>query len=192
MADNTTNAPNNAAAAVNSSTNTTTNENQNDNNSDVEMNNADDNNTAKTPTATTSITDHASKRIRLYPAGHKEPFYVYIRATKDHALRHISISKHLFTKFPRGTVKRITQMNNFKLRVELSTAAAANDLVKCSDSIFEPYRVYISAEQVEVEGVVQLSTEEPETDLLAYGRGQFKEAAVPEIEVIDVYRDLCV
>ena len=117
------------------------------------MNNADDNNTPKTTTATSPAIDHASKRIRLYPAGHKEPFYVYIRARKDHPLRHISISKHLFTKFPRGTVKRITQMNNFKLRVELSTAAAANELVQCSDSMFEPYRVYIAAEQVKVEGI---------------------------------------
>ena len=49
-------------------------------------------------------------------------------------------------------------------------------------------RVYISAEQVKVEGVVELSTDGPESDLFTYGRGHLKEAAVPEVQVIDVFR----
>ena len=79
-------------------------------------------------------------------------------------------------------------MNNFKLRVEFSNAAAANNLVQCTGDIFIPYRVYIAAEQVEVEGVVHLSVEDCETDLLKYSIGQFGEVKIPEVELIDVYR----
>ena len=129
-----------------------------------------------------------TRRVRIYPAGHKGPYYVYIRATRETHLRHLALSKHLYGKHPKGAVLRITQMNNYKLRVEFSNAAAANNLVQCTDDIFIPYRVYISAEQVEVEGVVYLSVEDCESDLLKYGTGQFREVKIPEVELIDVYR----
>ena len=129
-----------------------------------------------------------TRRVRIYPAGHKGPFYVYIRATRETHLRHLALSKHLFGKHPKGTVLRVIQMNNFKIRVEFSNADAANNLVQCTDDIFVPYRVYIAAEQVEVEGVVHLSVEDCETDLLKYGLGQFGEVKIPEVELIDVYR----
>ena len=34
----------------------------------------------------------------------------------------------MFTKYSKGTVFRIAQMNNFKFRIEFSNAASANDL----------------------------------------------------------------
>ena len=61
-------------------------------------------------------------------------------------------------------------------------------MVQCTDDIFIPYRVYIAAEQVKVEGIVHMSVEDCETDVLKYGIGQFGEGKIPEVELIDVYR----
>lgn len=128
------------------------------------------------------------RRARVYPADHKGPYNVYIRASKDAPLRHVSLAKHLFDKYQNGKILKISQMNSHKLRVEFSSLASANDLATCSDPVLELYRVYIPAEQVEVEGVVRLSVGDPESDLLEFGRGQFGEASLPEVNVIGVYR----
>lgn len=127
-------------------------------------------------------------RVRIYPHGHKGPFFVYIRAAKDQTLRHVQISKFLFGKFNKLEIGKITQMNNHKMRVEFLTAAAANSLVRGTDPQLSPYRVYIPAEGVEVEGIIRLDAEEELNDLRALGRGQFGHPNVPEVEIIDAYR----
>ena len=108
--------------------------------------------------------------------------------SKHPKIFHSATSPYLFGKFPRGTVTRITQINNYKCRIEFSSGEAANNFILNPDSLFNPYRVYIAAEQVEVDGIVHLSPEDPVDDLLHYGKGQFSEANIPAVKVIDVYR----
>lgn len=127
-------------------------------------------------------------RVRVYPLNHKGPFTVYIRADKTQSLRHLQISKLLFSKYGVTKIGKVLQMNNHKLRIELKSAEAANELVKDKDPLFSPYRVYIPAEQVEVEGIVRLSTEEPTSELLIHGRGQFSEPNIADVGIIDAFR----
>ena len=127
-------------------------------------------------------------RHRTYPDGFKGPFHVYIRAAKDQPLKHIQLSKHLFGQFGKEDIGKITQMNNHKLRVEFLNAKSANSLVSDDDSNLAPYRVYIPAEQVEVEGIIRLSVGESESDLLTFGRGQFGEQGISEVRIIEVFR----
>ena len=62
-----------------------------------------------------------------------DEFICTLLLTKETHLRHLSLSKHLFAKYAKGTVLRITQMNNFKLKIGSSNPAAVNDLVQCVD-----------------------------------------------------------
>lgn len=127
-------------------------------------------------------------RVRIYSPGHKGLFVVYIRASKSQTLRHLQISKYLFGKYGSALIGKVVQLNNHKLKVEFKSAEAANSLVRDSDSLFAPYRVYIPADQVEVEGIVRLSTEDPVSDLLLSGRGQFSDPGITEVSIIDVFR----
>lgn len=128
------------------------------------------------------------RRIRVYQEAQKGPYNVYIRASKDTPLKHVTLSKYLFSKYPAKQIGKITQMNNHKLRVEFNSSRAANDFVSTDDPTFKSFRVYIPAEQVEVEGVVRLSVDDDEAELLDYGRGQFGQPSIPELGVIGVYR----
>ena len=104
--------------------------------------------------------------------------------TSEQREKHISVTSHsqnICLPSPKGAVFRIAQINNFKLRIEISTTAAANDLVQCIDDIFVPYRVYIAAERVEVEGVVHLSVDDLKSNILRFGIRQFGEAKVLQI-----------
>ena len=103
----------------------------------------------------------SANRIRIYPDTHNGPFYVYIRATKGEPLKHIKLSKHLFTAYGNEKISRVVQMNNHKIRVELKIAAAANELTADQNPLFSTYRVYIAAEQVEIDGVIRFSCDEP-------------------------------
>lgn len=127
-------------------------------------------------------------RVRTYPPTHKGPFVVYVRASKSQSLRHLQISKYLFGKYNPQTIGKVSQMNNHKLRIEFKTAEAANSLVTNPDTVFKPYRVYIPADQVEVEGIVRLSTEDSEFDFLTNGCGKFSESNIPDVKIIDVFR----
>ena len=123
----------------------------------------------------------------MLPDNHKGTYNVYIRTTNETPLRHLPLSKHLFTKYFKGTVLRITQMNNFKLRNEFSNATAANELVQSVDDILIPYRFYIAAEQLEVERVVNLPVDDSESDFQC-GIGQLGEGKIPAVKIIDVYK----
>lgn len=130
----------------------------------------------------------SANRTRIYPDDHKGPFLVYIRAYKDQPLRHVHISKHIFGKYDKQQIGKITQMNNHKLRVEFLNAASANNLAETTDPVLAPYRIYIPADDVEVEGIIRLSIEDDERDLLQYGRGVFGHSSVTEVKIIDVHR----
>ena len=130
----------------------------------------------------------APNRSRVYHLGHKGPYNVYIRAAKKTPLKHVSLSKFLFGKYPRKQILRITQMNNHKLRVEFNSLVDANDLVTSCDPTFERYRVYVPADQVEVEGVVRLSVEDNLQEVLDYGEGRFGQPSLPSVGILGVYR----
>ena len=69
-------------------------------NDDDEANNGDNINN-------NDVDMQSANRTRIYPETHKGPFYVYIRATKCEPLKHIKLSKHLFSVYGREKVSRI-------------------------------------------------------------------------------------
>lgn len=126
-----------------------------------------------------------TNRIRQYPEGHKGPFIVYVRAKDGKGLKQMAVSKLIFDSCKPG-VDRIDQVNAFKMRVVFKTAQAANQapLMQC----LEPYRVYIPASEVEVDGVIRLEPSEDEKDLEKFGRGVFDNIGLSEVKVLEAYR----
>ena len=146
------------------------------------------NNGDNTTQQTDDIDMQPSSRIRIYPPTHNGPYNVYIRANRNEPLRHLKLSKYLFQTYGREKVSRAVLMNNHKMRVELKSADEANNLVKDNNSLLSLYRVYIAAEQVEVDGIIRFSCDEPLEDLIKYGRGQFEDLSAPEVEINDTFR----
>lgn len=129
-----------------------------------------------------------TERIRVYPKGHKGPYHVYIRAGRSVTLKHINVSKYLFGKYGKDKIGKITQMNNHKIRVEFSSANDANLLSLDDDPCLSPYRVYIPAEQVEIDGLIRLDVDEPIVDLVASGHGKFNSSALSDVPVLEAFR----
>ena len=79
-------------------------------------------------------------------------------------------------------------MNNHKVRVELKTASAANKLVVDGDPIFQPYRLYITADQVEIDGIIRFSCDEELKDLMEHAQGHFENDKISAVKIIDAFR----
>ena len=124
-------------------------------------------------------------RIRQYPLEHTGPFFVYIREINpSFPLKSVMFSKYLYAKFK--SVTSVQAISRVKIRAELSNAADANELVK--DPFFKSFRIYIPAEDVEVQGVIQLSSDCSAAECTEHGIGKFKYPDTPEIPILESFR----
>lgn len=130
--------------------------------------------------------DAVLPRTRLYSTEHKGPYFVYIRESKN-GLCHLKITKYLFANYKEDII-RVDQVNKHKLKVIFKSANKANELPFDDSEVLQPYRVYIPAEHVEIDGLVFLSPEDSPEDLLNSGVGKFDLVSFPDVKVIDVFR----
>jgi hypothetical protein len=123
-------------------------------------------------------------RAREYPPGHKGPYVVFIKE-KESPLSHISISQRVNEKF-RGKVKSLVKVHKSKIRVELIDGATASEVLKAN--FLGGYRVYIPAETVEIDGIINLEEDCNLIDLVKNGFGKFSNPGVPMVKVTHAYR----
>jgi hypothetical protein len=84
--------------------------------------------------------------VREYPLNHKGPFVVFAKQkTGGASLAQITISKRANEAF-KG-FKGLLKVNQVKIRIELSSATVANQVMK--SEFLKIYRTYISVESVE-------------------------------------------
>jgi hypothetical protein len=101
----------------------------------------------------------------LYPNDYSGRFKVYIRENTV-PLSHIKISRYISNKYTMKILE-MTKIHKYKIRVEVADAVTANILVK--EPELAPYRVFIPANEVEINGIISLPEVSSE-DLMMYGR----------------------
>lgn len=126
--------------------------------------------------------DH-NYRVRQYPKDHRGPYEVFIRKI-DMPLNHIEISKTMNEKY-NGVVLSLMKINIAKIKVVFSDLSSANNLHK--EPFLEHFRVYIPAASVEIDGIITVSTDSDDGDLIANGKGKFRSSKI-ELNIIDTYR----
>jgi hypothetical protein len=125
-----------------------------------------------------------STRTRVYPTDYKGRFTVYIRESEV-PLSPVAISKYLCNEY-NSKILEITKVHKFKIRVEASDANTANGLVKDAN-LTKKYRVSIPADEVEINGVVDLPDVDPR-DLVESGHGLFTHPEVPRVKIVHAFR----
>ncbi len=123
-------------------------------------------------------------RIREYPPYHRGTFVVFVKQ-KSSTLSFISVARKLNEAF-KNSVKSIMKMNSSKMRIEMNTAQNANKILKLS--FLQEYRVYIPAESVEIEGIVSISTDLTEKEIVERGKGKFSHPGLPMVSVNHAHR----
>lgn len=126
-------------------------------------------------------------RIRKYPESHKGPFVVYIRQQTERFM-YIRIAQHVTDSRRYKSVIACDKVNEKKVRVTLRDRSEANMLV--TDAGLKDYKVYVPAEEVEVEGVIQVDREISSQELMDNGIGRFDRGGILDIKPVDVFRFL--
>lgn len=122
-------------------------------------------------------------RTRMYPIDHKGPYVVFIRE-KRVTLKYVTVAKFLVRSLK--SFVSCDKISERKIRVTVSDREEANNLLKAKE--LEPYRVYVPADEVEVEGVIQVARDILTKELLCEGFGKFEHPGVPNIRPVDVFR----
>lgn len=125
------------------------------------------------------------ERVRQYNTSHKGPFVVYIRSKDGERIKPVTVTKLLFSNFSKK-LKRVDQVNAFKLRVTCATMDDANELPK--SAILSALRVYIPASEVETDGVISLEIEDNIQEVVSTGKGVFDNSSIPEVKVLQAFR----
>jgi hypothetical protein len=141
-------------------------------------------NNATSSNSTSKEHDPNVVRVREYPLDHKGPFVVFIKE-KNSPLAHVTISIRINETF-KNDVKSLVRMNRSKIRVELTSAKVANEVLKCQ--FLGGYITYIPAESVEIDGVVNLEHGINMNDIVENGTGKFSHPLVPSVKVIQAFR----
>lgn len=133
----------------------------------------------------TSNVHSALPRVRQYPMGHTGPYIVYVRSSDGNGLKQVNVSKLIFDSC-KPFVERIDHVNAYKMRVVFKNQQAANKapLLEC----LKPFRVYVPASEVEVDGIVRLDPSEDAKDLEIYGRGMFDSLKLSDTKILEAYR----
>ena len=129
--------------------------------------------------------EEATSRVRQFPSNHIGPFTAFIRETDPNVqLKAVTLSKYIFSKYK--SVTSVQSVSRVKMRVILSNLSEANMLVK--DVTFKNYRAYLPAEEVEIQGIAQLSPDCTNTECTKYGKGKFKHPDIPSIPILETFR----
>jgi hypothetical protein len=123
-------------------------------------------------------------RIREYPMYHKGPYVVFVKQ-KSSSLMFVSIARKVNEMF-KSNVKSIMKVNSSKMRIEMMNASCANRILQLP--FLKDYRVYIPAEAVEIDGIVSISTELTENEIIEMGKGKFSYPGLPMVSVNHAHR----
>lgn len=122
-------------------------------------------------------------RVRKYPDDHKGPFIVYVRSFKD-PVHHLTIARHLFKSYKEMlSCKRVT---SHKLKVDFSNSSEANKLL--NDPYLKEFRVYVPANSVEIDGLVNFPVENDASELLEGVCSFVDECALVNVQIVEAFR----
>lgn len=128
--------------------------------------------------------DSGSKRIRLFPESHAGPYIVFVRQAQK-PLRPINHSVYVNKNY-KSTVS--AEHSREKMKFVLNDRLEANNLIE--DKAFSEYRVFIKADEVEIDGVINyddLCDIESLEDLILFGKGILANSNV-NVRIIDFHR----
>ena len=124
------------------------------------------------------------QRVRKYHERHKGPFEVLIRKENEE-IKFLKLCKYIKAQYKENVI--LTKMiNSEKMKVVCINKETAN-LIPCDQNLNKIYKVYIPEVRVEVLGTIKLATSEDEK-LLMEAVGKWKNPALPEVKILDVYR----
>jgi hypothetical protein len=146
-----------------------------------------------------------NKRVRLrqYPSDHEGPYAVNIRAINT-PLESKAIQKFVFENYQH--VKEITHVNEHKMRVVFmnerenlllvngkpatttkSAREEANDLPR-QEKWNKKFRVYISAKNVEIQGLIPYAKMQSVDDFPTIAEGKFRNPLLPRLKGLEAVR----
>ena len=124
-----------------------------------------------------------NQHIRQYPSKHTGPFFVYKykRNRPAFPLKSVTMAKYLYAKLK--FVRLVQSITRVKIRTELLNANDANALVK--DPFFEKYRIYIPAEDVEIQRIIKLSLDCDAAKCTEFGKVKVKHLDISNVPLLE-------
>jgi hypothetical protein len=123
-------------------------------------------------------------RPRQYPLDHRGPYEVFIRQIET-PIKHFEISKKINDSF-KGAVLSLVKINVAKIKVVFKDRSSANKIHEMT--YLRDYRVYIPAANVEINGIITVSHDSSENDLVEEGKGKFRSFESKEVNILEAYR----
>ena len=123
-------------------------------------------------------------RVRQYSEKNNGPFEVLIRKDNE-LLKPIKVCAYIHKHYG-DKIIQTKVINTDKIRVECLDIATANK-IPTDRNLTSKYKVYIPESRCEVLGMIKLTVEEDENELLN-GFGKWKNSNIPQVNVLEVYR----
>jgi hypothetical protein len=113
------------------------------------------------------------------------PYEVFIRKINV-PIKHFEISKTINELF-KGAVLSLIKVNVAKIKIVFKDRSSANKLHTVD--FLKDYRVYIPAANVEINGIITISSDSKEASLVSEGKGRFRSPDSKDVNILEAYRN---